>query len=97
MKTGAEMEEWLYTNQNLLTPYVVRQAASTIGRVADWDAMYARGLDAVKGDAALGGLLHVNVTPTFFINGVMFPGPFTSPDLFDAAIAYELKRAGKIK
>ncbi len=94
---GAEMEEWLYTNQNLLTPYVVRQAASTIGRVADWDAGYARALDAVKGDASLGGLLHVTVTPTFFINGVMFPGPFTSPDLFDAAIAYELKRAGKIK
>lgn len=93
----AEMEDWLFTNQSLLTPYVVRQAASSVGRVADWDAAYPRGLDQVKSDAALGGLLHVSSTPTFFINGVEFVGAFTSPDLFDAVIAYELRRAGKIK
>jgi protein-disulfide isomerase len=93
----AEMEDWLFTNQSQLTPYVVRQAASAIGRVADWDAAYPRALEQVKGDAALGGLLHINFTPTFFVNGVEFVGAFTSPDLFDAVIAYELRRAGKIK
>jgi hypothetical protein len=93
----AEMADWLFTNQNLLTPYVVRQAASTIGRVADWDRAYPNALETVKSDAALGGLLRVRQTPTFFINGAEFPVAFTSPDLFDAVIAFELKRAGKMK
>lgn len=96
-RRDAVMEDWLYTNQNILTPFVVRQAASTIGRVTDWDAAYPRALDIVKGDAALGGLLHINTTPTFYINGVLFPSWVATPDLFDAAIAYELKRAGKTK
>jgi vitamin-K-epoxide reductase (warfarin-sensitive) len=92
-----QMEDWLFTNSGVLTPLNVRQAARTVGQVTDWDAAYPRALEQVKSDASLGSLLHVSVTPTFFINGVMFPGAFATPALFDAAIAVELKRLGKVQ
>jgi protein-disulfide isomerase len=93
---GAEMEDWLYTNQQLLTPATVRKAADVVGNVQDFTAGYARVIEQVKADAALGRLLNVTSTPTFFINGVKIDAVL-QPELFDAAIAYELKRAGKIK
>ena len=48
----------------------------------------------MKADIALGNLLGVSATPTFFINGVKVQGGL-QPQFFDAAIAYELKKAGK--
>jgi protein-disulfide isomerase len=51
-------------------------------------------LQQVKTDTALGGLLGVRSTPTFFINGVRIDGGLASP-VFDAIIAHELKKAGK--
>jgi protein-disulfide isomerase len=95
-KRGDEMEDWLYTNQPSLSPETVRQAAQTIGHITDFDDRYATTLQAVKADAALGQLLSVRVTPTFFINGVKMEGGL-QPQYFDAAIAYELKKAGKLK
>jgi protein-disulfide isomerase len=56
------------------------------------DARYAATLTLVKGDTAQGGLLKVNSTPTFFMNGMRLPG--LRPEFFDAAIAWELKRVG---
>ena len=59
--------------------------------VTDFDARYAATLDAVRGDIALGSLLGVSSTPTFFINGVRVEGGLR-PEYFDAAIASELNR-----
>ena len=86
------MEEWLFTNQQALTPPTVRQAAHDVGQVNDFDAKYSFTLDLVKGDIALGHQLGVRSTPTLFINGVKFEGVL-APQYFDQAIAYELKRA----
>jgi uncharacterized membrane protein len=92
------LEEWLYTHQPSLTPAVVRQAAQDVGLVspADYDAKYASTLALVKGDVGLGQQLHVTQTPTFFVNGVKIDGMWT-PQYFDQAIAYELRRAGGAK
>jgi len=93
---GAEMEEWFYANQQLLTPATVRKAASIIGNVTDFNAGYTEAMNQVKADIGLGRLLDVSSTPTFFINGVKIT-QVLQPDFFDAAIAYELKKAGKMK
>ncbi len=93
---AAELEDWLYSNQQMLTPDVVRKAAELIGGVKDFSGGYASAMDQVKADIGLARLLDVNSTPTFFINGVKI-AQVLQPDLFDAAIAFELKRAGVTK
>ena len=92
---GSEMEAWLYDNQPVMTPDMVKQGVREIGKVADFDARYQRTLELVKGDIALGKQLGVQSTPTFFVNGVRIPG--LRAEFFDAAIAYELKLAGVLK
>ena len=87
---GPEMEEWLYTHQQGMTPETVRQAAKDIGQVPDFTARYEATLALVKGDVALGTQLNVNSTPTFYINGVKVEGQW-APQYFDQAIAYELQ------
>jgi protein-disulfide isomerase len=89
---GDQMEEWLYTHQEQMTPQSVRQAAREIGQVTDFDATYASTLESVKADVALGRQLNVTQTPTFFINGVKVDGAW-APQFFDQAIAYELQHA----
>ncbi len=90
------LEEWLYTHQPEMNPAVVRQAARDVGMVKDFDAKYASTLALVQGDVGLGEQLHVTQTPTFFVNGVKIDGMWT-PQYFDQAIAYELRRAGSAK
>lgn len=92
---GTEMEAWLYDNQPVMTPDMVKQGAREVGHVPDFDARYARTLELVKGDISLGNQLGVKSTPTFFVNGVRIPG--LRAEFFDAAIAYELKLAGVLK
>jgi uncharacterized membrane protein/predicted DsbA family dithiol-disulfide isomerase len=87
---GEQMEDWLYTHQQGMTPDTVRQAAREVGQVTDWDAKYDATLALVKADVALGSQLNVNSTPTFFINGVKVEGQW-APQYFDQAIAYELQ------
>jgi uncharacterized membrane protein len=89
---AAELEEWLYTHQQGMTPPAVRQAARDIGGVTDFDAKYASTLSLVKGDIALGKQLNIKATPTFFINGVKVESAI-APQYFDQAIAYELQHA----
>jgi uncharacterized membrane protein/protein-disulfide isomerase len=88
------LESWLFGNQATLTGASVRQGARDIAGITDFDARYPKALEAVKADIALGGLLKVGATPTFFINGTMVRGGM-APAVFDAIIAYELKKAGK--
>ena len=87
------MEEWLYSNQESLSPASVRAAARDVGGVEDFEAEYARTLEQVNADIALGGTLDVMGTPAFFVNGVAIKGGLI-PAYFDAAIAYELERSG---
>jgi protein-disulfide isomerase len=61
---------------------------------SDFDARYAKVLEAVRTDAQLGQKLGVTGTPTFFINGVRLPS--IRPAYFDAAIVWALRRAGAV-
>jgi uncharacterized membrane protein/protein-disulfide isomerase len=93
---GEAMEDWLYTNHQILTPAAVRQAAAEVGGVTDFDAQYSSLIASVKGDIALGVILGIKQTPTFYINGIKLEGALPVPYL-EMALQQELKRAGKIK
>jgi protein-disulfide isomerase len=88
-----EMVEWLYANQGT-TAAAVRSAAERILGVKDFDAEYARKLPDIRRDVADGGVLRINSTPTFFINGVRLPEGMIPAAYFELAISLELKRAG---
>lgn len=90
------MEDWLYGNQSMLSPATVREAARTVGQIPNFDPKNARAIEEIKSDVALGRLLNVHSTPTFFINGTVIIGGIAA-QYFDMAIAYELRKAGKIK
>jgi len=95
---AAEMEDWLYSNQTVLTPQTVRDAAAKVAGVTDFDAQYSAVLKEVEQDTAMGQLLKVESTPTFFVNGVRIPdGSLPNGALWDEAIRLELKRTGTIK
>jgi uncharacterized membrane protein/protein-disulfide isomerase len=88
---GEAMEEWLYSNQAaMVNPDSVKKAAATIGGVTDFDARFAGTLELVKADIAQGAQLKIGGTPTFFMNGMQLPG--LRGEVFDAAIAWELRR-----
>jgi protein-disulfide isomerase len=69
----------------------VKSAAASVGQVQDFDARYAATLELVKADIAQGQQLKITGTPTFFMNGMRLPG--LRAEFFDAAIAWELRRA----
>ena len=85
------MARWLYENQETLSRETIREALAEVAGMTDFDAMYDATLDDVKADIALGGMVALEATPTFIINGVKLPGGL-SPQYFDAAIALELAR-----
>lgn len=84
------MEEWLFANQPSLTPEGVKAAVATVAGVTDFDARFAATLELVKADIAQGAALKVSGTPTFFMNGMRLPG--LRAEVFDAALAWELRR-----
>lgn len=88
-----QMEDWLFANQTTLTPDNVKQAASTVAGVADFDARYAKTLDLVRADIAQGVQLGVRGTPTFFMNGIKLPN--LRGEFFEAAVEWELRRLAK--
>jgi uncharacterized membrane protein len=89
------LEEYLYAHQSTMSPASVRDWAFVIAGIQDFDLQYPRVIGDVKADISLGHLLGVNSTPTFFINGVRIVA--ATPQTIDLAIAYELKKAGRIK
>ena len=89
---GAEMVEWLFSNQARLTRDSVKEALAEIAQVTDFDARYDATLEDVRADAQLGQKLQITGTPTFFINGIRIASTLR-PAYFDAAIAYELSKA----
>jgi uncharacterized membrane protein/protein-disulfide isomerase len=90
--TAQKLEQWIFTNQQSLTPDLVKKAARDIGGIQDFDAQYPRALQEVKTDASLGGLLGITSTPTFYINGRKLPNQtLTPPQYFDYLIELALK------
>jgi uncharacterized membrane protein/protein-disulfide isomerase len=86
------MIEWIFANQAMLTPELVKQGARDVGQVPDFDAKYTSTLESVKSDIALGHSLGVMATPTFFINGKKVDGALPV-QYFQQAIQYELSHA----
>ncbi|HEY0871872.1 MAG TPA: vitamin K epoxide reductase family protein [Vicinamibacterales bacterium] len=89
----AEMDEWLFDNQQTLTKDSVRRAAEQIAGITNFDERYEATLETVKTDAGLGKLLNVRSTPTIYINGKMLNPSIMPPAYYDALIDLELKKA----
>ena len=90
---GDALEDWIFANQTGMTLEALKQAIRDVGGVQDFDKQYPIVLTDVKGDTALGGILGVGQTPTFYLNGVKLPA--LQPEYLNAAIAFELKRTTK--
>lgn len=91
----AEMETWLYGNQNT-TQQAVRDAAKTILGITDFDRQYTQKLQDIRLDVADGGALKIGSTPTYFINGVRIPSEqgLLPAEYFELAVQIEMKKAG---
>jgi uncharacterized membrane protein/protein-disulfide isomerase len=87
------MTDWLFDNQEKLTPSGVRVAAHDIGGVPDFNAAYADALKEVRADANLGGAIGVSSTPTIVLNNRKLPAGVVDPASLDALIDLELKRS----
>jgi uncharacterized membrane protein/protein-disulfide isomerase len=90
---AAQMDAWLFDNQDKLTPSIVRQAGKDVGGIADFNGGYAEALKEVRADAVLGGQLGVGSTPTVYLNGRKLGAGVVDPSALDALIDLELKRA----
>jgi protein-disulfide isomerase len=92
-RTADSVIDWFFVHQPEMTAATVRRVASEVGKITDFDAQYARAIQEVKTDAALGTSLGVNSTPSFFVNGRRIPGGGLAPALFGALIELEIRRA----
>jgi protein-disulfide isomerase len=90
---AAQMDAWLFDNQDSLTPSSVRQAGKDIGGIADFNGGYQEALKQVRADAVLGGQLGVGSTPTVYLNGRQLGSGVVDPSALDALIQLELNRA----
>jgi uncharacterized membrane protein len=86
---GTQMEEWLFSHQDTMTPQSVKDGLREVAQITDFDAQYPTVLEQVRADAKLGRELGVSGTPAFFVNGIRVQGSLR-PVYFDALIAYEL-------
>jgi len=84
------LEDWLFANQETMTPDKVREGLSTVAGVTNFAERYPTTLDLVKGDIGQGVQLGVRGTPTFFMNGIRLPN--LRGEFFEAAVEWELKR-----
>lgn len=89
-----EMENWLWANQQTMSPDTVKAAVKTILGVDDFESEYAKKLPDIHKDIADGGALRIGTTPTLFINGVRIED-LMPPQYFELAIQIELNKAGK--
>jgi protein-disulfide isomerase len=91
------MVDWLYANQEGMTPEKVRAKAAEMLAVSDFSAGYGLKLSAIQKDVADGQAVEVRSTPTYFVNGIRAVDAQGSPipaHYFDIAIQYELQRVG---
>jgi protein-disulfide isomerase len=66
-----EMVDWLFANQEGLTPEAVKAAVTSVAGVTDFEERYADELEHVRADVAEGTELHVHFTPACYLNGVL--------------------------
>jgi hypothetical protein len=97
---SAEMAQWLWDHQESSGDQV-KLAAKVIGGVLDFDQQFALKIGDVRRDVTDGGVLRVDSTPTYFVNGVRVRGFFggawdsqhlLDPRLFEDAIRFEMNR-----
>ena len=88
-----KMTDWLFENQDSLTPSGVRVAAHDVGGIADFNGGYEEALKEVKADADLGGRIGVGSTPTIVLDNRKLPAGVVDPAALDALIDLELKRS----
>ena len=84
------LEDWLFENQQVMTPEKVREGLQTVAGVTNFTERYPATLELVKGDINQGIQLGVGGTPTFFMNGMRLPN--LRGEFFEAAVEWELKR-----
>lgn len=87
-----EMVAWIYANQGT-SKAALREAASRILGITDFDRQYALKLADIRRDVADGGALRINSTPTYYINGVLLPPGMMPAEYFELAINLEINRA----
>jgi uncharacterized membrane protein/protein-disulfide isomerase len=92
---ATEMEDWLFANQDKLTPELVKSGVRSVAGVTDFDERYPGTLQLVKGEINQGVQLKVSGTPTFFMNGLRLPN--LRGEFFEAAVLWELRRVGAAK
>ena len=68
------LEDWLFANQQTLSAQDVPQRRQERRRRHGFRRAVLQTLEQIKADIALGKLLDVRATPTFFINGVKIDG-----------------------
>jgi uncharacterized membrane protein len=91
--TGDALKDWFFVHQPELSPDTVRKAAADVAKVPDFQAGYAKAIQEVKTDAAVGTSLNIHSTPSFFINGRALPAGAIAPQYMDSLIQLELSRA----
>jgi uncharacterized membrane protein len=88
-----ELEAALFEKQSpSMTRDEVVTALQQVAQIssADFDAKYAKTLEAVRVDVQLGQKLGVQGTPTFYLNGIKLPS--LRPAYFDAALDWAVRR-----
>lgn len=94
--TAQSLIDFLFANQESLTPESVKAAAAKIGKVTDFDARYQTVLKDVMKDIGEGKAFEVGGTPTVYINGILARNDegrsLFSPEEVRLAIEAELKR-----
>jgi uncharacterized membrane protein len=89
-----EMEIWLFEHQSFeMTRDEVKQGLLDVARISDFDEQYPAIVGEIRDDVQLALKLGVDGTPTFYVNGINI-GAGLRPSYLDAAIEYELSKAG---
>lgn len=95
--TADALVDWFFMHQDEMNAATVRRAAAEIGKVTDFDAQFARAIQEVKTDIALGSALGVNSTPSFFVNARRLPGGGLPGQYFSLLLDLELTRSRNAK
>jgi protein-disulfide isomerase len=88
-----ELEAALFDKQSpSMTKDDVLSSLQQVAQIssADFEAKYAKTLEAVRADVALGQKLGVQGTPTFYLNGIKLPQ--LRPAYFDAALDWAVRK-----
>ena len=65
--------------------------------MTDFDREYALKLPEIRRDIADGGVLGIESTPTYFINGVRLPNGLMPAEYFELAIKLELAKVKYVR